>query len=148
MRAGRPVSLWAPVENGEGLNACARACFSKGIFIMALMINNNCIACDACLPVCPNQAIFDKRSAAEERGFHVGAAQGTDNSIYVITYERCTECVGHFEEPQCASVCPIGDCCVPDPNLPESRDMLLERARRIQPHIVIHEEKVWRGDRG
>lgn len=115
---------------------------------MALMINNNCIACDACLPACPNLAIFDKRSAAEERGYQVADGLGMDNSIYVITYERCTECVGHFDEPQCASVCPIGDCCVPDPDRPESRHMLLERARRIQPNKVIHEDKVWQGVRG
>ena len=115
---------------------------------MALMINNNCIACDACLPACPNQAIFDKRSAAEERGYRVGEGQGIDNSIYVITHERCTECVGHFEEPQCAAVCPIGDCCVPDPDRPESSEMLLERATRINPHKDIHREKVWQGVRG
>lgn len=115
---------------------------------MALMINNNCIACDACLPVCPNQAIFDKRSAAEERGCHVGERQGLDDSIYVITYERCTECVGHFDEPQCASACPIGDCCVPDPDRSESRETLLERAERVNPNKVIQRDKAWQGVRG
>lgn len=114
---------------------------------MALMINNNCIACDACLPACPNQAIFDKRSAAEERGYRVGEGQGIDDSIYVITYERCTECVGHFDEPQCASVCPMGHCCVPDPSRPESKEILLERARRINPNKPIHDGKVWQGVR-
>jgi ferredoxin len=115
---------------------------------MALMINNNCIACDACLPACPNQAIYDKRSAAEERGYQVGEGQGVDNSIYVITHERCTECVGHFDEPQCASVCPIGDCCVPDPVRPESKETLLERARRLHPHKAIRHDLAWQGVRG
>lgn len=115
---------------------------------MALMINNNCIACDACLPVCPNGAIFDKRSAAEERGYQVGEGQGVDNSIYVITHDRCTECVGHFEEPQCASVCPIGDCCVPDPIRPESKETLLERARWLHPHKAIRNDLAWQGVRG
>jgi ferredoxin len=115
---------------------------------MALMINDNCIACDACLPACPNNAIFDKRSAGEERGYHIGEGQGVDNSIYVITYERCTECVGHFDEPQCASVCPMGDCCVPDPIRPESKEVLLERAERINPNKVIHSDKAWQGVRG
>ena len=115
---------------------------------MALMINNNCIACDACLPACPNQAIFDKRSAAEERGYQVGVGQGVDNSIYVITHERCTECVGHFDEPQCASVCPIGDCCVPDPVRPESQETLLARAERLHPHKQIRRDMVWAGVRG
>lgn len=115
---------------------------------MALMINNNCIACDACLPACPNHAIFDKRSAAEEQGYHVGEGQGVDDSIYVITHERCTECVGHFDEPQCASVCPIGDCCVPDPIRPEPKAVLLERAQRINPNKTICDDKVWHGVRG
>ena len=115
---------------------------------MSLMINNNCIACDACLPACPNQAIFDKRSAAEARGYRVGQGQGVDDSIYVISYERCTECVGHFTEPQCMSVCPLGDCCVPDPVRPESKTALLERARRINPHKDIYHDRVWAGIRG
>lgn len=114
---------------------------------MALMINNNCIACDACLPACPNQAIFENRSDAEKRGYRVGEGQGVDDSTYVIAYERCTECVGHFAEPQCASVCPIGDCCVPDPAYPESKETLLSRARRLHPHKDIRHEMVWPGVR-
>ncbi|MBH0204021.1 MAG: 4Fe-4S dicluster domain-containing protein [Nitrospira sp.] len=115
---------------------------------MALMINNNCIACDACLPVCPNQAIFDKRSEAEAGGYHVSAGQGADGTTYVISHERCTECVGHFDEPQCASVCPIGDCCVPDSAYPESQEVLLERAGRLHPHKAIRHDLVWKGVRG
>ena len=78
----------------------------------------------------------------------MGEGQGVDNSIYVITHERCTECVGHFDEPQCASVCPIGDCCVPDSDRLESTGVLLERARRIHPHKEIFQDKVWQGVRG
>lgn len=115
---------------------------------MALMINDQCIACDACLPACPNQAIFDKRSAAEAQGYRVAGQLGIKDDIYVIAYERCTECVGHFEEPQCASVCPIGDCCVPDPDRPESPALLLERARRLHPNKSLCEDKVWAGVRG
>jgi ferredoxin len=115
---------------------------------MALMINDQCIACDACLPACPNQAIFDKRSAAEARGYRVAGQLGIKDDIYVIAYDRCTECVGHFEEPQCAAVCPIGDCCVPDPDRPESPALLLERARRLHPTKILREDKVWAGVRG
>lgn len=114
---------------------------------MALMINNNCISCDACLPVCPNQAIFDKRSAAQAQGYGVADGLGLNDDIYVIAYDRCTECVGHFDEPQCASACPIGECCVPDPDRPESRTLLLERARRLHPTKTIDEGKVWMGVR-
>lgn len=110
---------------------------------MALMINHNCIACDACLPACPNHAIFEKRSDAEASRCHVSAGQGLDNTTYVILHERCTECVGHFSEPQCASVCPIGDCCVPDPAYRESKDVLLERARRLHPHKELRPAVGW-----
>ena len=58
---------------------------------MALLITDECINCDVCEPECPNEAI----------------SQGED--IYVIDPTRCTECVGHFDEPQCVEVCPV-DC--------------------------------------
>ena len=67
---------------------------------MATMITEECINCGACEPECPNEAI----------------AEGED--IYVIDPAKCTECVGHFDEEQCAAVCPV-DCCLPDPNIPE-----------------------------
>ncbi len=68
---------------------------------MALMITDECINCGACEPECPVSAI----SAGDE--------------IYVIDFEKCVECEGHFDEPQCASVCPV-DACVPDPDHPKS----------------------------
>lgn len=78
------------------------------------MITEECINCGACEPECPNQAI----------------SEGTD--IYVIDPVLCTECVGHFDEEQCAAVCPV-DCCVPDPNIIETEETLLERAKKIFP---------------
>jgi ferredoxin len=80
---------------------------------MAYMITEACINCGACEPECPNEAI----SAGEE--------------IYVIDPSRCTECVGHFDESQCASVCPV-DCCVPDPEHKETREELEEKFNRLQ----------------
>jgi len=79
---------------------------------MAFMINEECINCGACEPECPNQAI----SAGEE--------------IYEIDPSKCTECVGHFDEQQCASVCPV-DACVPDPKHKESREELEAKARKL-----------------
>jgi ferredoxin len=73
---------------------------------MALKITDECINCDVCEPVCPNQAI----------------RQGPE--IYLIEPERCTECVGHFDEPQCRAVCPV-DCIPLDPRHPETREQLL-----------------------
>lgn len=72
---------------------------------MALMINEECINCDVCEPECPNGAL----AAGEE--------------VYVIDPGKCTECVGHFDTPQCMEVCPV-DCIVPDPAHAESKAQL------------------------
>ena len=70
---------------------------------MALLINETCIACDACEPVCPNKAI----------------TAGTP--IYVIDPDKCTECVGAEDEPQCRLVCPSEPgCIVQNPECPSS----------------------------
>jgi ferredoxin len=79
---------------------------------MALMITDECINCDVCEPVCPNEAI----------------SQGTE--IYVIHPQLCTECVGHFEQPQCVEVCPI-DCIPLNPDVVETKAELLEKYQRI-----------------
>lgn len=79
---------------------------------MALMITAQCINCDVCEPVCPNEAIF----------------QGEE--IYQIDPARCTECVGHFDEPQCRTVCPV-DCIPDDPAHVESREALLIKLARL-----------------
>lgn len=73
---------------------------------MALMITDECINCDVCEPECPNTAI----SEGEE--------------IYEIDPRLCTECVGHFDEPQCIEVCPV-ECIVVSPEHPESKQELL-----------------------
>ena len=73
---------------------------------MALMITDECINCDVCEPECPNEAI----SLGPE--------------IYEINPDRCTECVGHFDEPQCVVVCPV-ECIDLDPAHPETREQLL-----------------------
>ena len=75
---------------------------------MALMITEDCINCDVCVPACPNGAI----------------SQGED--IYWVDSKLCTECVGHFDEPQCQDACPV-DCIVPNLDLNESRDDLQQK---------------------
>ncbi len=72
---------------------------------MALLITDECINCDVCEPECPNDAIF---AGAE---------------IYEINPGKCTECVGHFDEPQCRKVCPV-ECIPNDPRHVETRDAL------------------------
>ena len=93
---------------------------------MALLITDECINCGACLPECPNEAIFETRGDAETKGNHVGDGQGVGDSIYVIAHDRCTECVGHFDTPQCREVCPV-DCIPDDPNHEESKDQLMAK---------------------
>jgi ferredoxin len=80
---------------------------------MALKITDQCINCDVCEPECPNEAI----SMGEE--------------FYRIDAARCTECVGHFDQPQCREVCPV-DCIPLDPEHVESRDVLMLKYERLQ----------------
>jgi ferredoxin len=79
---------------------------------MALKITHECINCDVCEPECPNEAIF----------------QGIE--IYQIDPNLCTECVGHFDKPQCVAVCPV-DCIPLDPEHPETQEQLQEKYRRL-----------------
>ena len=80
---------------------------------MALMITDECINCDVCEPECPNQAI------------------SMGEAFYEINPSRCTECVGHFDEPQCVMVCPV-ECIDPDPAFPETPEQLLAKLAGLQ----------------
>jgi ferredoxin len=109
---------------------------------MAIIITDECINCGACEPECPNNAIY-------EGGLEWKFADGTslhgqiqllngknvdadsdyepvDMDVYYIVSDKCTECQGFHEEPQCAAVCPV-DCCVDDPDHEESEDELLAK---------------------
>ena len=79
---------------------------------MALMITDECINCDVCEPECPNEAI----------------SQGPE--IYVIDPKKCTECVGHYDEPQCVQVCPV-DCIPKNPKVVESEDQLWGKYEKL-----------------
>jgi ferredoxin len=79
---------------------------------MALWITDECINCDVCEPECPNEAI------------------SMGESIYEIDPDRCTECVGHFDEPQCVQVCPVS--CIPvNPHRVETREQLRAKYERL-----------------
>lgn len=79
---------------------------------MALKITDECINCDVCEPECPNGAI----------------TQGAE--VYVIDPALCTECVGHFEESQCTSVCPV-DCIILDPDHAETKEQLQQKYQTL-----------------
>ena len=79
---------------------------------MALLITDECINCDVCEPECPNDAI----------------AMGVD--YYVIDPHKCTECVGHFDEPQCRQVCPV-ECIPLNPDWVETKEQLMTKYLRL-----------------
>jgi ferredoxin len=101
------------------------------------MITSECINCGACEPECPNTAIY-------QGGVEWQALDGTmhpalSNDIFYIVPEKCTECVGFHDHEACAAVCPV-DCCVPDPKIPETHEVLLARARTLHPEETIPDD--------
>jgi ferredoxin len=113
---------------------------------MAIIITDECINCGACEPECPNHAIYeagvdwaiaDGNTVSGNYTLLNGtivdahAKQGPiSNEVYYIVPDKCTECIGFHEEPQCAAVCPV-DCCVPDPDHRETEEDLLARKERL-----------------
>jgi ferredoxin len=109
---------------------------------MAIIITDECINCGACEPECPNNAIYEAGANWKYAdgtslsgtfnlitGISVDAVEErtpVSDEVYYIVPDKCTECVGFHEEPQCAAVCPV-DCCVPDPEHVESQEVLLQK---------------------
>jgi ferredoxin len=56
---------------------------------MAYEIIESCVNCWACEPLCPSKAIFEAKPT------------------FLIDANKCTECAGDFDDPQCVSICPI-----------------------------------------
>jgi ferredoxin len=98
---------------------------------MATKITEECINCGACEPECPNTAIYEGGSGWELNGDTHPALQ---MDTFYIAPEKCTECVGFYAQEQCAAVCPV-DCCIPDPDIPETEEQLIARAR------VLHTDR-------
>ena len=113
---------------------------------MAIIITDECINCGACEPECPNNAIY-------EGGDEWRASDGTDvtgdfklrdgssidadttqepvsEDLYFIVADKCTECKGFHDEPQCAAVCPV-DCCVDDEDVVETEEELLAKKDKL-----------------
>ena len=115
---------------------------------MAIIITDESINCGACEPECPNTAIYEgaeewrysdgtslKGSVVLPNGVSADADAVQDpisDEIYYISPDKCTECIGFHEEPQCAAVCPV-DCCVPDESHVETEAVLLEKQRFMHP---------------
>jgi ferredoxin len=111
---------------------------------MAIIITDECINCGACEPECPNNAIYEGGAewkfsdGTSLKGEHTGfnskltvdaneANAPVDLDVYYIVPDKCTECKGFHDEPQCAAVCPV-DCCVDDEDWRETdADLLLKK---------------------
>ncbi len=85
---------------------------------MALKITDECINCDVCEPECPNDAIY----------------QGEE--IYEIDPDKCTECVGHYDEPQCQQVCPV-DCIPLDDEHEETKEQLIIKYENLTGEAYV-----------
>jgi ferredoxin len=113
---------------------------------MSIKITDECINCGACEPECPNNAIYeggiewklsDGTSLSGSYQLMDGSSIGAEanqspvsNDLYYIVADKCTECVGFHDEPQCAAVCPV-DCCVDDENHRESKEDLLAKKEKL-----------------
>ena len=107
-----PAGLLRAADNDAHADAFSTL-FHAQESAMALIITDECINCDVCQPECPNEAIY------------------LGPEIYEIDPSRCTECVGHFDEPQCVQVCPVA--CIPlNPDFVEDPETLWQKYRRLQ----------------
>jgi ferredoxin len=113
---------------------------------MAIKITDECINCGACEPECPNNAIYeggqewrmsDGTNLKGKYTLHDGRVVDADEpqeplslDYYFIVPDKCTECKGFHDEPQCAAVCPV-DCCVDDENFRETEEELLAKKERL-----------------
>ncbi|MEE9430557.1 MAG: 4Fe-4S dicluster domain-containing protein [Melioribacteraceae bacterium] len=101
---------------------------------MAIMITDECINCGACEPECPNTAIYEgdnewelgEKTYGDGDDAPSGASGFFSDEYFYIVPDKCTECKGFHDEPQCAAVCPV-DCCIPDPDHEEDEETLLKR---------------------
>jgi len=104
---------------------------------MATMITAECINCGACEPECPNTAIY--QGGVEWQAMDGSMHPAISADLFYIVPEKCTECVGFHDAEACATVCPV-DACVPNPEIPETHDVLLQRARVLHPETTIPDD--------
>lgn len=113
---------------------------------MSIKITDECINCGACEPECPNNAIYEggvewKISDGTSVSGNYVRMDGSETSastphypfaidVYYIVPDKCTECQGFHEEPQCAAVCPV-DCCIPDEMYRETVEELLQKKDKL-----------------
>jgi len=114
---------------------------------MAIIITSECINCGACEPECPNNAIYEGGAewryadGTSVKGLYKGRNSGIEvdgeepqspktNDVYFIVSDKCTECVGFHDDPQCAAVCPV-DCCIKNEEIEETKEVLLKKKSEL-----------------
>jgi ferredoxin len=119
---------------------------------MAIIITDACINCGACESECPNNAIYEpsenwkfsdgnnlKGNLILPNGTKINAEElqePIEDDFYYIVSDKCTECKGFYNEPQCAAVCPV-DCCIPNENHIETEEELLAKQRFLHNEAKI-----------
>lgn len=98
---------------------------------MALLITDECINCGACEPECPNTAIYEGGAQWSLNGEN---HEPITNDYFYIVPDKCTECVGFHDEPQCVAVCPV-DCIIKDPDNVESDEELLAKKEKLDKMV-------------
>ncbi|WP_185882835.1 4Fe-4S dicluster domain-containing protein [Blattabacterium cuenoti] len=112
---------------------------------MSIKITKECINCGACEIECPNQAIYEGGKAWKMSDGTSLKKNGKDftifqkpikQNIYFIVSEKCTECVGFFDKPQCIEVCPV-NCCILDKKNEETKKYLKKK------YFFLHKKKIY-----
>ena len=101
---------------------------------MAYKISDECISCGACEPECPNNSIYEGGASWELAGNTYGEGDAApsgatgfwSSEFFYVVPDKCTECKGFHDKPQCAEVCPV-DCCIPDEGHTEDEPTLLKK---------------------
>jgi ferredoxin len=99
--------------------------------MMAVMITDECIVCDACATECPVAAILDENNEKNPTDFK-----------YYVKPESCVECVGHSDVPRCAEICPTEGAIVWDmPYIVDYEAYFMNANENKTYNIRVHNKK-------
>lgn len=91
---------------------------------MSVKITDLCISCGSCIDECPVSAIVDDDE------------NPTGEGIYYVYADKCVECVGHNDQPSCATACPTEGCIVWSARGATSRDDVDDSQRNDSVSVV------------
>ncbi|WP_185873207.1 4Fe-4S binding protein [Blattabacterium cuenoti] len=102
---------------------------------MSIKITNECINCGACEPECPNKAIYEggtswsmsDGTSLKKELYKTSLNNPIKNNIYFIVKEKCTECIGFYDTPQCIEICPVNCCVLDSKNIETKKDLIKKK---------------------